>query len=693
MELEENKVKEIERLRLLFHLPEFWEKERAITAMEARRAIESEDRDADSVLLVDSYLGANESLNKVKFKFDASQRLTAKWEQGPPVDRPEVALLLSDDSLYTAGVTNFDKSAGEVTIYWTKKEDQEANGNTDSPQVLADPKLFLNEVKALTLWEFFRRGDHSRSLLNAINSYLNDAAPTVAREIIEKSKPKTGGINTYCPTDEGDLIEPALKAVENLDRSYLPIQGPPGTGKTYLGSRVISKLLAKGLKPGNNMPRVAIVSQSWDGIDNLFRATIDQLCGMGLQSELEGRKINIYRAKPLKLPKEKERFEGVDKLFRKGNGVPGSRGGAIKYGMNPDSDEEGEEWYFEKRSPTKNIPEPGGPIKGPDLHSSTHLLATTSWFFVSGGMREACREEIYGNEFKFDYIFIDEAGQFSLAEALAISHATKNIVLLGDPKQLPQVVKSSHEGGADLSVMEYLIGKDKNVDSSMGFYLGTTWRMRPEVTKYISEQFYDHDLSLNEICNKREILGVRNGLYFSEVEHEECSRSSPIEVGKVIEIIQGLLMMTFKDSTGGMEVERMVSQSDFMVVAAFNDQVAMLTSKLREEGYPDVRVGTVDRFQGQEAPIVIYSLTSSNKEEIPAGRTEFLFMPNRTNVAVSRAQCLAVVVGAKDLIDTQPKTISEMEALNNLCRAFQDVEEGKGISGEWPPTNPAVQFK
>ena len=184
------------------------------------------------------------------------------------------------------------------------------------------------------------------------------------------------------------------------------------------------------------MPRVAIVSQSWDGIDNLFRATIDQLCGMGLQSELERRKINIYRAKPLKLPKEKERFEGVDKLFRKGNGVPGSRGGAIKYGMNPDSDEEGEEWYFEKRSPTKNIPETGGPIKGPDLHSSTHLLATTSWFFVSGGMREACREEIYGNEFKFDYIFIDEAGQFSLAEALAISHATKNIVLLGMKKIL-----------------------------------------------------------------------------------------------------------------------------------------------------------------------------------------------------------------------------------------------------------------
>ena len=231
--------------------------------------------------------------------------------------------------------------------------------------------------------------------------------------------------------------------------------------------------------------------------------------------------------------------------------------------------------------------------------------------------------------------------------------------------------------------MQYLIGKDKNIDTSIGFFLDTTWRMRPEVATYISEQFYDHDLGLNEICNKREILGVRNGLYFSEIEHEECSRSSKIEAGKVVEIVEDLLTMTFKDSSGDNEIERMVAQSDFMVVAAFNDQVGMLTLELQKKGYSGVRVGTVDKFQGQEAPIVIYSLTSSNKDEIPAGRTEFLFLPNRTNVAVSRAQCLAVVVGSKDLIDTQPTTIPEMEALNNLCRIFQDVEGGEGISSEW----------
>ena len=683
MELDDNKIKEIERLKLLFHLPEFWEKERAITTMEALRAIESEDRDADSVLLVDSYLGANESLNKVTFKFDASQRLRDKWEK----EENEVALLLSDGSFYTTGVTNFDKAAGEVTISWNRKKEDDDIALDESEEAvsqLADPRPFLSEVKALALWDWYRREHHSRSLVNVINSYLCDDAPSVAREIIERNKPRTRGITNYCPTDTGDLIEPVMKAIENLDRSYLPIQGPPGTGKTYIGSRIISKLLKGGLESENDMPRVAIVSQSWDGIDNLFRATIDQLCELGLESELKGRarKINIFRTKSLQLDKEKERFEGVDKLFRKGNGVPSSRGGVIQYGVNPDSDEEGEEWYFRKKV-GENIPEPGGPIKGQDLHSSTHLLAASSWFFVRGGMREACREEIYGDDFKFDYIFIDEAGQFSLAEALAISHATKNIVLLGDPKQLPQVVKASHEGGADLSVMEYLIGKDKNVDSSKGFYLDTTWRMRPEVTTYISEQFYDHDLGLNEVCNKREILGVRNGLYFSEVKHEECSRSSKIEAEKVVEIVEDLLMMTFKDSSGDIAIERMVAESDFMVVAAFNEQVGMLTSELQGKGYPSVRVGTVDRFQGQEAPIVIYSLTSSNKDEIPAGRTEFLFFPNRTNVAVSRAQCLAVVVGSKDLLDTQPKTISEMEALNNLCRIFQDVEEAKGISSVW----------
>ena len=218
------------------------------------------------------------------------------------------------------------------------------------------------------------------------------------------------------------------------------------------------------------------------------------------------------------------------------------------------------------------------------------------------------------------------------------------------------------------------------------------WRMREEVTMYISEQFYDHDLDWKrEICNEREILGMRNGLYFSEVEHEECSRSSKIEAEKVVEIVDDLLAMTFKDSSNGEVVERMVAESDFIIVTAFNDQRQVLISQLERKGYSGVRVGTVDKFQGQEAPIVIYSLTSSNKEEIPAGRTEFLFMPNRTNVAVSRAQCLAVVVGAKDLIDTQPKTILEMEALNSLCRVFQDVEEGKGISGEWPSTNSVIQ--
>ncbi|MDP6299302.1 MAG: hypothetical protein QF388_07805, partial [Acidimicrobiales bacterium] len=128
MELEENKVNEIERLRLLFHLPEFWVKEYSITAMEARRAIESEDRNADSVLVIDRYLQGNENLSKATFKFDASQRLTTKWKQAPPFGgRPDVALLLNDGSLYTSRVTNFDEDAGEVTISWTKKTVDEEN--------------------------------------------------------------------------------------------------------------------------------------------------------------------------------------------------------------------------------------------------------------------------------------------------------------------------------------------------------------------------------------------------------------------------------------------------------------------------------------------------------------------------------------------------------------------------------------
>jgi len=685
MELEENKIKEIERLRLLFHLPEFWEKESAVRHMEALRAIESKDRNADTVLVVDRYVGAGEDPEKIIFKFVGNQKLAPKWSGSATI-----FLVLNDGSPYWTSLSNFNPEKREVTIKWTLKD---SNGDRDSGTnqtdlELADPDLYLSGVGAMSLWDNFRdRKNHSRSLLNVVNDYLNNDVPSAAREIIKNNAPRVVGINDFCASDNGDFIKPALKAVENLERSYLPIQGPPGTGKTFLGSHLISRLLTKE----TNKPRIAIVAQSWEAINNLFEATIDRLVeDLDAESELKNKEILLlHRNGPKNIFKKRNRSLFSLETVKTPNGEKRRK---VKFEKINDIENTEPEWFYTDPETGQNVSLPNGPEKGIDLYSDVHLLATTSWFLVNSEMREACRSDSYGDDFKFDYIFIDEAGQYSLAEALAISHATKNIVLLGDPKQLPQVVKASHEGGADLSVMEYLIGKDKNVDSSKGFYLDTTWRMRPEVATYISEQFYDHNLDWKkEICNKREILGVRNGLYFSEVKHEECSRSSKAEAEKVVEIVEDLRTMTFKDSSGDIAIERMVAESDFMVVAPFNEQLGMLTSELVKKGHSGVRVGTVDKFQGQEAPIVIYSLTSSNKEEIPAGRTEFLFMPNRTNVAVSRAQCLAVVVGAKDLIDTQPKTISEMEALNNLCRVFQDVEEGKGISCEWPATNSVIQ--
>ncbi len=685
MELDENKIKEIERLKLLFHLPEFWEKEYAVTHMEALRAIESKDRNADTVLVVDRYVGAGENPEKIIFKFVENQKLAAKW-----FSSPTVFLVLNDGSPYRTSLSNFNREKREVTIKWTVK-DGNGDGDSGTNQTdleLADPDLYLSGVGAMSLSDNVRdRRDHSRSLLNIVNDYLNDDVPSVAREIINNNAPRAVGVNHFCANDKGDFIEPALKAVENLERSYLPIQGPPGTGKTFLGSHLVSRLLSED----TNKPRIAIVAQSWEAINNLFEATIDRLVeDLDAESKLKNREILLlHRKGPKKIFKQRNKSLFSLDATKTPNGEKRRK---IKFGKNDDTESTEPEWFYTDPEAEINVSLPDGPEKGIDLYSDVHLLATTSWFLVNSEMREACRSDSYGDDFKFDYIFIDEAGQYSLAEALAISHTTKNIVLLGDPKQLPQVVKASHEGGAGLSIMEYLIGKDKNVDLSKGFYLDTTWRMREEVTTYISEQFYDHDLDWKkEICNKREILGIRNGLYFSEVEHEECSRSSKMEAEKVVEIVEDLLTMTFKDSSDGKDIERKVAESDFMVVAPFNEQLGMLTSELMSEGHSGVRVGTVDKFQGQEAPIVIYSLTSSNKEEIPAGRTDFLFMPNRTNVAASRAQCLAVVVGAKDLIDTQPKTIPEMEALNNLCRVFQDVEEGKGISGEWPVTNSVIQ--
>ncbi len=255
-----------------------------------------------------------------------------------------------------------------------------------------------------------------------------------------------------------------------------------------------------------------------------------------------------------------------------------------------------------------------------------------------------------------DYLFVDEAGQVSLADALAMGTAARNLILVGDPQQLAQVLQGSHPDGIEESVLQYLLGGHATIPSDRGLFLETTHRLHPDVCGYISDEFYEGRLRSHPgSAGRTTPLGT--GLRFCPVEHDGCRQESRAEADRV-----------------AVEVEAMraagVSGDQIMVVAPFNAQVNLLGELLP----PDVRIGTVDKFQGQEALVVLYSMASSSGEDIPRG-LEFLLSRNRLNVAISRARCLAYLVCSPRLLDVNCRTVAQMRLANALCR-FVECAEG-----------------
>jgi len=263
-----------------------------------------------------------------------------------------------------------------------------------------------------------------------------------------------------------------------------------------------------------------------------------------------------------------------------------------------------------------------------------------------------------------DVLLIDEAGQMSLADVLAVSQAAKKIVLLGDPQQLERPTKGSHPNGAERSALEHLLNGRKTIAADMGFLLPETWRLHPKVCEFTSEFFYDEKLRSHAVARNRVIEGhpwfAGAGLWFVPTEHEGNRNSSAEEVTVVARIVEGLLMPGVKYfySTGN---SRTLKEDEILIVAPYNAQVADLKTRL-----PRMRIGTVDKFQGQEAPVVIYSLTTSSPEEAPHGM-EFLYSLNRLNVATSRAKTAVIVVGNPRLFEPECRTPRQMQLVNAWC--------------------------
>ncbi len=282
------------------------------------------------------------------------------------------------------------------------------------------------------------------------------------------------------------------------------------------------------------------------------------------------------------------------------------------------------------------------------------VVAGTAWLWAREDLSRAV-----------DVLFVDEAGQISLANALAVAQAAKSVVLLGDPQQLDQPQRRSHPEGAEASALEHLLAGAKTIPEGRGLFLEKTRRLHPKIGEFTSEVFYESRLQSLEGLENQRIEGHAfvnaSGLWFAPVNHEGNQNVSPEEVEKVAAIVEGFLKPRVKwiDDRGK---SRPFRADDILIVAPYNAQVSDLGRRLRK-----ARVGTVDKFQGQEAPLVIYSLTTSSPEDAPRGM-EFLYSLNRLNVATSRARAAVVVVGSPRLLEPECRTPRQMQLANALCR-------------------------
>ncbi|MFC5757953.1 TM0106 family RecB-like putative nuclease [Rhizobium sp. GCM10022189] len=288
------------------------------------------------------------------------------------------------------------------------------------------------------------------------------------------------------------------------------------------------------------------------------------------------------------------------------------------------------------------------------------LMGGTSFFWA--------REDAAGS---VDVLFVDEAAQMSLANVLAVSQAGSSLVLLGDPQQLEQPTQGSHPDGTGVSALDHLLRGQKTISSEEGLFLGTTWRLHPDIAAFNSELFYEGKLDAEEACG---IQGTASegpfkgtGLRYVPVRHSGNQSRSIEEADAVRQIVETMLgsKMTWTDRKG---VTRPLTLEDIIIIAPYNAHVFEIKKRI-----PGAHAGTVDKFQGQEAAIAIYSTATSSYADAPRGM-EFLYSSNRLNVAVSRAKCMVVLVASPELSEVECKTPRQMQLANAFCRYLEMAE-------------------
>ena len=302
------------------------------------------------------------------------------------------------------------------------------------------------------------------------------------------------------------------------------------------------------------------------------------------------------------------------------------------------------------------------------------FMADQSSGFVVGGTAWTFAAKFRENGLQLDLLVIDEAGQFSLAHTISAGSLAKRVLLLGDPQQLAQVSQAAHEAPIDNSALSHLLDGRATISDEFGYFLKTTHRMHPAVTRVISRLQYERRLKSHPRTAERLLEGINPGIHLVQVDHYDCTTSSLEEATKVAEIVKDLLGRDWHDfDSDGTPTQKQIDQTNILVVAAYNSQVRLIRRVLAEAGLDEVQVGTVDKFQGAEQPVVIASLAASSFENLPRG-LEFLISPNRINVALSRARWASYLVFSGELRGASPVSVSTLLNFGSFLGVLEESQ-------------------
>jgi len=405
--------------------------------------------------------------------------------------------------------------------------------------------------------------------------------------------------------DAGDdrFIDAIETALLAMDDSYVAAQGPPGTGKTHVGGHVIARLAAQGW-------RIGVCAQSHAAVENMLTAV-------------------------------------------------------VRAGLDP----------AQVGKVTKSTPDPRWTAlaKADDLAAFASQHDQASRGYVIGGSAWDLTNERRVGRGQLDLLVIDEAGQFSLAKTVAVGVSAQRLLLLGDPQQLPQVSTGVHAQPVNESALGWLAAGEPVLPAHLGYFLETTRRMHPDLTTVVSDLAYDGALTSHEtVTAARRLDGIRPGLHVVVVDHLDNSTESLEEAEAVSALAQTLIGRmwhdpSLTDDSGAPAPARPLTATDLIVITPYNRQAERIRGALRATGLDDVPVGTVDKFQGQEAPVAILSMAASSHSDVSRGMG-FLLDRHRLNVGISRGQHAAYIVRSRVLTDFSPSSPDELIALGAFLR-------------------------